>query len=102
MYPQFPRGTNLYVQVPNGNPQFGDVVTYKSTEHVLPQYITHRIVEVRANEPRYLLRGDNNDVADGWVHTNDIVGGVMIVSGEPLTVPLTPRAIRDTVELITK
>lgn len=76
-----------YVVV-DGAVEQGDIAVFHSTER--DEYVTHRVVD--RTDAGFVTKGDNNDVTDqstGHPHVQreDILGTVVTVGGEPLTIP---------------
>lgn len=76
-----------YVVV-SGAVEEGDIAVFHSAER--NEYVTHRVVG--RTDAGFVTKGDNNDVTDqstGHPHVQreDIVGTVLTVGGEPLTIP---------------
>lgn len=74
---------------PEKEPQVGDIVMYRPMVLDAP-FITHRIVEIGANG--FITKGDNspyNDQTSGEpeVTLDRIVGKVVGIQGQPLTIP---------------
>lgn len=73
----------------------GDIVTFK----MAGKLVCHRVVEVDGDEVR--MKGDNNLIDDGWFHRREIIGKLPQVSGQVLWIPVTPTAVRQTVNKLT-
>lgn len=76
-----------YVVV-SGAVEQGDIAVFHSSER--NEYVTHRVVD--RTDAGFVTKGDNNDVTDQstghpYVQREDIVGTVLTVGGEPLTIP---------------
>lgn len=77
-----------YVVVPDGNVEQRDIVVFWSSER--EEYVTHRVVG--RTGAGLITQGDNNDVTDqsvGYSHVQreEIVGTVLTINGEPVTIP---------------
>ncbi|MGZ0747153.1 signal peptidase I [Haloparvum sp. AD34] len=77
-----------YILVPAGEIETGDVITFYSEDRNV--YVTHRVV--RETSDGFVTQGDNNptpDQATGLspVQRHQIVGEVLTVGGEPVTIP---------------
>lgn len=74
MVPTLPIGSMIIIkETPASEIQKNDVVTYYSTNGDVK--ITHRIVEVKANNEGFLTRGDANNTEDASVLKGDRVIG---------------------------
>ncbi len=89
MLPQLKPGFLIFTAAQD-HYQTGQVVSYRQTNPTAQTQntVTHRIVQTRtksANDQthetksvEYLLRGDANRVADGWIESEQIVGRVLL------------------------
>lgn len=77
-----------YVVVPAGTVDDREIVVFWSPER--DEYVTHRVVG--HTSAGFLTKGDNNDVTDqdaGYPHVQrrQIVGRVLTINGDPVTLP---------------
>ncbi|QLG63213.1 signal peptidase I [Halorarum salinum] len=77
-----------YIVVPEGTIEQRDIVVFWSSER--EEHVTHRVVG--RSDAGLLTQGDNNDVTDqaaGYQHVQreDVVGAVLTVNGDPVTIP---------------
>jgi len=63
-------------------PAEGDLVAYRSGDRV----ICHRLLRRRIFDAReeYLMKGDSNPTADGWIQADSVLGRVARVNGRDL------------------
>ena len=81
-------GVNDGYVVVDGAVDVGDIVVFHSSER--DEHVTHRVVD--RTDAGFVTKGDNNDATDQstghpYVQREEIVGTVLTVGGEPLTVP---------------
>lgn len=71
MEPSYMKGSLLYVKEDTGGVQTGDAITFYRNGEL----VTHRVVEINADEKTYTTKGDANQVNDvepvAW---SDVVG----------------------------
>lgn len=92
MKPSMPGGIKAYLQYYPVTLEEGDIVSYYNEDKI---YVCHRIIAIDNDEIE--LRGDNNTWSDGWYKKDDISAKVLSIRGRPLYIPLSPRAVYDTI-----
>ena len=70
MEPVLHRGDLVFV-IQDDNPKIGDIVIYQRSKNDIT--IVHRIIDIRENNA-YIIKGDNNPVADPPVDKNSVLG----------------------------
>lgn len=92
MEPTIPRGVTLQIDYYPHSIEEGDIVSFQSDYGS----ICHRVVEIDGDSVRF--KGDNNRFDDGWFSKSVITSKVLQVRGYIVYVPLSPAAVRATIE----
>lgn len=94
MEPALPGGLTAYIEHYPISIEEGDIVSYEHPDHNAS--ICHRVVEVDGDRIR--IKGDNNMFDDGWFDKSIVIGKVWSPFGRTLYVPLSPTAMRGTID----
>lgn len=90
MLPTLPPGLDVTIQKDDPeNIEVFDVVSYTKERPDASVNITHRVVEI-SEDNTYLMKGDNNEEVDGWIHQDEINGKLIQYNLQPIFLPLSP------------
>jgi signal peptidase I len=92
MKPTMPLGTKLGIVYHPINIQVGDIVSFHNGN--TGNTVRHRIVEMENGKVK--TKGDRNETADGWFPIEWIISKSLVISGHPLYLPISPKALKET------
>jgi len=72
------------------NIKVGDVIVYAKNSSGAPEMIIHRVVGINesSGQKYYILKGDNNSIADPvMVPPDNVIGKAVIWNGKPVAIP---------------
>lgn len=93
MEPALPGGLTVYIEYYPRHIQEGDIVSYEHPNREVA--VCHRVIETDGDLIR--IKGDNNEWDDGWFHRRVVLGKIWSPRGNPLYLPLSPFAIRQSI-----